>query len=57
MSKEPQFMQELHKIREKLSKKWLRMTNEEVVSSIKKEAGEARKQIEKLKEKRLRKAG
>jgi hypothetical protein len=32
--KEPEFMRELHKIRENLSKKWNKMTSEEMLNSL-----------------------
>jgi len=33
-TKEPKFMQELHKIRAQLAKEWKKMTSEEMVKSI-----------------------
>lgn len=33
-AKEPKFMQELHKIREQLAKKWEKMTPKEFLSSL-----------------------
>jgi len=33
-TKEPKFMQELHKIRARLAKKWKKMTSKEMVKSI-----------------------
>lgn len=38
-SKEPKFMQELHKIREELTKEWKGKSSHEIVSTIRKEAG------------------
>jgi len=32
--KEPEFMRELHKIREKLSKEWNKMTTKEILDSL-----------------------
>jgi len=33
-TKEPKFMQELHKIRAQLAKEWKKMTSEEMIKSI-----------------------
>ncbi len=41
-SKEPKFMQELHKIREELTKEWKGKTAHEIVSSIRKEAAKSK---------------
>ena len=40
--KEPKFMQELHKIREELTKEWRGKTSHEIVSSIRKEAAKSK---------------
>jgi len=32
--KQPDFMEELHKIREKLSRKWSKMTSQEMLDSL-----------------------
>lgn len=40
--KEPKFMQELHKIREKLTKEWKDKTAHEIISSIRKEAAKTK---------------
>ena len=40
--KEPKFMQELHKIREELTKEWKSKTAHEIVFSIRKEAAKSK---------------
>lgn len=53
-TKEPEYMRELHKIREKLSKKWEKMTEEEKIRSTKEAADKAKARMKELREKRKR---